>query len=286
VPALDGGVTAMTSNDDSTVAVTGNGLDVPDFLQRQPSNAIEILPPERREIKMPDRGARLAEIAVEIKNLHGDVCDGLRQNVPKAIRIGELLTEAKDKARHGDWLAWVESHCSFSADTAQLYMKLFRHRAQIAELLKTEPVRFLTFQEAAKAVSNSGWKATAPSKPSKPTTDSEKRIKTALAAMHDCEPAERRRVVADPGIRESMQEPPAGRDPAPDKDDPLRALVSAWDVAPADVRTRFVVEKEKEIAAARPKPRRGRPPGSKNKMSKKSRKPTPAGDTGEPSTAA
>ena len=44
-----------------------------------------------------------------------------------AIAAGDALIRAKAQVKHGDWLKWLKS-CDLSADTAERYMKLARHR--------------------------------------------------------------------------------------------------------------------------------------------------------------
>ena len=80
-------------------------LAVPEFLQRPSSTATAaITPVQAPAIAMPN-GGRLEAIADEVRRLHQDVQDGLRRTLPQAIRIGELLTEAKNKmSLHGGWL--------------------------------------------------------------------------------------------------------------------------------------------------------------------------------------
>jgi hypothetical protein len=51
-----------------------------------------------------------------------------------AIYLGELLSEAKREAGHGNWLTWLQRNCpDLSERTARLYMQLHENR----EALKT-----------------------------------------------------------------------------------------------------------------------------------------------------
>jgi hypothetical protein len=151
---------------------------------------------EAKDAALNKYAHRLDEIALELKQLHEDVQDGLRQTLHRAMRAGELLTEAKLAAGHRRWLPWVSTHCAFSEDTAQLYMKLFRHRDEILKHLKTEPGRYLTLRDTLKAVSPSRAAASSRTTPIKSTTASEKRISALKEAWHDAEPAERKKVLA------------------------------------------------------------------------------------------
>lgn len=76
----------------------------------------------------------------EIRELHSEISDALRQTLPKAIRIGELLTEQKARLEHGAFLPWVKQNLPFTDRTARNYMRMYRERAR----LKSESVSDLT----------------------------------------------------------------------------------------------------------------------------------------------
>lgn len=67
----------------------------------------------------------------EIKTLHDEVTEALRAALPKAIRIGELLTETKASLQHGEWGEWCEKNLPFTARTASNYMKVFANQHQL-----------------------------------------------------------------------------------------------------------------------------------------------------------
>jgi len=136
----------MIDTIDSTVAET---LDVPPFLQRKPSGGITPATVQAPTIVLPN-GSRLDVIAAEVRQLHGDVHDGLRRTLPQAIRIGELLGEAKTKIPHGRWLDWMGEHCGFGERDAQRYMRLAKHRKEIEA--NTTPVSYLGVKSATKAI--------------------------------------------------------------------------------------------------------------------------------------
>jgi hypothetical protein len=70
--------------------------------------------------------------AQEIIGLHDGIVQSMRRSVADAIRIGELLTEAKaDPQISGKFLAWIESELPFSVDTAERYQGLFEHNDKI-----------------------------------------------------------------------------------------------------------------------------------------------------------
>lgn len=68
--------------------------------------------------------AELDTLAVEIREEH-EACEHDAQSaVERAIRCGEMLTEAKDKVAHGEWLPWLEANFPAAKTTAQGYMRL------------------------------------------------------------------------------------------------------------------------------------------------------------------
>jgi hypothetical protein len=64
-----------------------------------------------------------------------------------ALAAGDALIRAKAQVKHGDWLKWLKS-CDLSADTAERYMKLARHRAE----LNSARLRNLSLSAALKLV--------------------------------------------------------------------------------------------------------------------------------------
>jgi hypothetical protein len=76
--------------------------------------------------------ASLAESAkVEINRLHGEICDAARTSIEKAIRIGELLTQARSSLKHGEWLPWLKENVGFSRQTADNYWRIFDNRENL-----------------------------------------------------------------------------------------------------------------------------------------------------------
>jgi hypothetical protein len=64
-----------------------------------------------------------------------------------ALAAGDALIRAKAQVKHGDWLKFLKS-CDLSADTAERYMKLARHRTE----LNSASVRNLSLSAALKLV--------------------------------------------------------------------------------------------------------------------------------------
>jgi hypothetical protein len=96
---------------------------------------------------------RTAEID-DLDALAKEVCKHLQasaaaaQNfLEHALAAGDALIRAKAQVKHGDWLKWLKS-CDLSADRAERYMKLARHRTE----LNSARVRNLSLSAALKLV--------------------------------------------------------------------------------------------------------------------------------------
>jgi Protein of unknown function (DUF3102) len=73
----------------------------------------------------------LTDLAARIKAEHQASANAMQRGVEHAIRVGELLIEAKDKISHGQWLPWLTEHCAMSERTSQLYMRLARSKPEL-----------------------------------------------------------------------------------------------------------------------------------------------------------
>ncbi|MGD9609281.1 MAG: DUF3102 domain-containing protein [Desulfovibrionaceae bacterium] len=91
----------------------------------------------------------------EICQLHGEIIEAGKTVLMKAIRVGEILTEAKASLPHGQFTPWLKN-LPFTDRTARNYMRLYQNRDQ----LKTETVSGLT----------AAYRALAPAVEDHPTT--------------------------------------------------------------------------------------------------------------------
>src|SRR5262245_33269425 len=86
--------------------------------------------------------ALLAEHAAEINSAHVEAERWLREAVHKAIRVGELLLQAKEAiGRHGQWTAWLRENITFSDRLAQAYMRLARLPVEKRNAVADLPLR-------------------------------------------------------------------------------------------------------------------------------------------------
>lgn len=88
-----------------------------------------IAPSAQNSIVEPE----LSSLPVEIKREYSIVVAQLQSSLTHAIRLGQLLCEAKEAVKHGQWLTWFEaSEFEFSERAAQRYMRLYRNRSAVS----------------------------------------------------------------------------------------------------------------------------------------------------------
>ena len=73
----------------------------------------------------------LDRLGAEINEQHTLAIQHASKALEHAFTCGELLIEAKSKARHGQWLPWLRENISFSERTCQAYMRLVQRKRQI-----------------------------------------------------------------------------------------------------------------------------------------------------------
>ena len=73
----------------------------------------------------------LDQLAEEINQLHRGAERDLNAGLAKALRCGELLTQAKAECKHGEWLPWLEENFDGATRSAQAYMRVADRREEI-----------------------------------------------------------------------------------------------------------------------------------------------------------
>ena len=89
----------------------------------------------------------LANLAQRINTEHEAARAAMRKGLEHALNAGEMLIEAKAAVPHGEWLPWLETNCSVSERTAQLYMKVARERERLGR--ESASLADLTLEQAA-----------------------------------------------------------------------------------------------------------------------------------------
>ena len=86
-----------------------------------------------------------------INTLHHKVEQHKTQILFEARTVGNLLLEAKDTVKHGEWLEWLETNFEGSGRTARAYMRIAVHWEKIEPKL-AEGSANLSISEALKLV--------------------------------------------------------------------------------------------------------------------------------------
>jgi hypothetical protein len=81
---------------------------------------------------------RPADFARAINDKLSQMVAAARTSFTRAIEIGELLKQAKERVGHGNFEAWVNDNCQLSYRSARRYMKLADDRTKIEEQLRLE----------------------------------------------------------------------------------------------------------------------------------------------------
>ena len=105
-------------------------------LKRFIGSALPITASQRRElVVIPPAAPTLAERAINIRREHGKAMTALADSLTAAIAAGKELIAAKATVKHGLWQDYVGIECGLSLSTAQNYMRLAKHEAQLTPLL-------------------------------------------------------------------------------------------------------------------------------------------------------
>ena len=85
-------------------------------------------------------GSSTKSVDDEIIKLHLEIEGYEKTSLPKAVRIGELLTKRKKELGHGNFTPWLRETVKIEHRTAQNYMKVYKHQTR----LKNENVSYLS----------------------------------------------------------------------------------------------------------------------------------------------
>lgn len=99
---------------------------------------------------MTDQSNRLPVLVASINAEHDHCLAAMRQSLIHALAAGDMLIEAKGLVAHGEWLPWLADNCGIPKRTAQLYMRLAKHRELIEA--KSADVALLTIQAAVELI--------------------------------------------------------------------------------------------------------------------------------------
>jgi hypothetical protein len=85
----------------------------------------------------------LTDLVGQINAEHEACLAAAEDALVRALEVGRLLTEAKDRLRHGEWADWVEANCHFGVRQAQNYMRAHQNREGIAEQMRSSDSHFV-----------------------------------------------------------------------------------------------------------------------------------------------
>lgn len=85
----------------------------------------------------------------EINQLYSEMNELAESAVEKAIRIGELLRDERQKCKAGTWLSWLKVNVRFSDQTARNYMRIYKARNKFKTVLNLrEALRIVAPKDA------------------------------------------------------------------------------------------------------------------------------------------
>lgn len=83
------------------------------------------------------RSVDTAALTREINRLGSEIATLTQNNIERAIRAGELLSEVKIRVGQGNWRPWLEKNLSFSIRTASRYILYFNQRDELLGVKNT-----------------------------------------------------------------------------------------------------------------------------------------------------
>lgn len=101
----------------------------------------------------------MMNLARKIEAEHKDATKAARDALKHAYRCGQLLIEAKQEIKHGEFLGWVGLHCHVGERQARRYMTLARGWEHIS---KTDSMSDLTLAMAGKLIAQARRKPQGP----------------------------------------------------------------------------------------------------------------------------
>jgi hypothetical protein len=90
----------------------------------------------------------LARLAKQIVVQHRRCQAATDTFLKSALECGRLLQQAKAAVHHGEWMTWVENHCSFNIRQAQRYIRLYEHKGEIEEKMRLRESHLVSLIEA------------------------------------------------------------------------------------------------------------------------------------------
>jgi DUF3102 family protein len=80
---------------------------------------------------MSNEQLSLNSIGKEVSRLHREIHAAASAVLTKAIRVGELLYDAKARVQHGGWATWLRENVDFTDRTARNYLACYERRGEL-----------------------------------------------------------------------------------------------------------------------------------------------------------
>lgn len=104
-------------------------------------------------VVVPPPTPTLEELTSTIRRGHRAVLSAVVDALQNAIETGKALKPAKEEVGHGNFEEYVAVSCGFTIRTAQNYMRLAKHEAEIRQLVaRKNEGRFVSINEALKYI--------------------------------------------------------------------------------------------------------------------------------------
>lgn len=110
---------------------------MPTISEKQFENMLKTVPADMRDNLEQQYHAQDCQssenVTEKINSLHRSLCDTMKITITKAIQIGELLSQQKEKLEHGYYTKWIEEELDFTVRTAQNYVRIYNNRDLIVK---------------------------------------------------------------------------------------------------------------------------------------------------------
>lgn len=96
----------------------------------------------------------LTELVQKIKLAAKDAIDSSHDALHSAITAGGHLVKAQERILYGKWGAWLAENFEFKQSTANNWMRLWKYRKELMELVKGSPKQYISVADALRLVSD------------------------------------------------------------------------------------------------------------------------------------
>jgi hypothetical protein len=105
------------------------------------------------QLAKPSTPPSEAELAKRINETLSSMGSAFRSSISRALELGDLLRQAKDRVGHGRFENWLKNNCQLSFSTARRYMKYSENRTMIESKIKSVNVTDLNLSDTPKMLS-------------------------------------------------------------------------------------------------------------------------------------